>query len=259
MSRDDELESLHLAILESPADDAPRLIYADWLQEYGDATAQLRAEFVRTQIELARMTKPWCKTESRENNCEELGYSLSSSCDWCALRRRELTLWEARDAEGEYVMVAGPWPAVAGNFGWQQTVPQNAISSSRTTPQRVWRRGFPDEVKAPLDVLLDHGAEILRHHPVTAFIVTDRRPARISLEAANGYCYWEPGIKYEAMFRIPFSIGELLGVQASFIMGGLMVYRFRSETPALDALDGAVLKFCLAQLRELVSQSPPRG
>src|SRR6266404_2275885 len=41
-------------ILEKPDDDLPRLIYADWLDEHGDPD---RAEFIRTQIELARLPK----------------------------------------------------------------------------------------------------------------------------------------------------------------------------------------------------------
>ena len=39
------------AILDEPEDDAPRLIYADWLEDNGEAD---RAEFIRLQIELAR-------------------------------------------------------------------------------------------------------------------------------------------------------------------------------------------------------------
>jgi uncharacterized protein (TIGR02996 family) len=38
-------------IAASPADDGPRLVYADWLEEQGDAD---RAEFIRLQIDLAR-------------------------------------------------------------------------------------------------------------------------------------------------------------------------------------------------------------
>jgi uncharacterized protein (TIGR02996 family) len=38
-------------IREAPADDLPRLIYADWLEDHGDAS---RAEFIRVQIRLAR-------------------------------------------------------------------------------------------------------------------------------------------------------------------------------------------------------------
>src|SRR5581483_5981629 len=39
------------AIRDRPHDDAPRLVYADWLDEHGDPE---RAEFIRTQCELAR-------------------------------------------------------------------------------------------------------------------------------------------------------------------------------------------------------------
>jgi uncharacterized protein (TIGR02996 family) len=44
-------EDLHNAILESPDDDTPRLIYADWLDEHGDCD---RAQFIRVQIEKFR-------------------------------------------------------------------------------------------------------------------------------------------------------------------------------------------------------------
>ncbi len=43
-------DGFHRAIIESPEDDAPRLIYADWLDDHGDPA---RAEFIRLQIELA--------------------------------------------------------------------------------------------------------------------------------------------------------------------------------------------------------------
>ena len=39
------------AICETPDDDAPRLVYADWLEEHGRPE---RAEFIRVQIELAK-------------------------------------------------------------------------------------------------------------------------------------------------------------------------------------------------------------
>ncbi len=45
-------DALLRAICENPDDDAPRLIYADWLDEHGDPR---QAEFIRVQIELARI------------------------------------------------------------------------------------------------------------------------------------------------------------------------------------------------------------
>jgi uncharacterized protein (TIGR02996 family) len=42
------------SIRETPADDAPRLIYADWLEEHGQGD---RAEFIRVQCRLSRLTE----------------------------------------------------------------------------------------------------------------------------------------------------------------------------------------------------------
>jgi uncharacterized protein (TIGR02996 family) len=39
-------------IWSSPEDDAPRLVYADWLEDHGDAE---RAELIRVQCRLAHM------------------------------------------------------------------------------------------------------------------------------------------------------------------------------------------------------------
>jgi uncharacterized protein (TIGR02996 family) len=47
-------EAFLKAILAEPADDAPRLIYADWLDETGEDPA--RAEFVRVQVQLSLPT-----------------------------------------------------------------------------------------------------------------------------------------------------------------------------------------------------------
>src|SRR4051794_12165161 len=43
-------------IIEHPDDDAPRLRFADWLQDHGDPA---RAEFIRVQCELARVPGPY--------------------------------------------------------------------------------------------------------------------------------------------------------------------------------------------------------
>ena len=48
MTRDHLLQ----AIIENPDDDALRLVFADWLEDHGDLE---RAEFIRVQIELAKL------------------------------------------------------------------------------------------------------------------------------------------------------------------------------------------------------------
>jgi uncharacterized protein (TIGR02996 family) len=42
-------------VLRAPAEDAPRLIYADWLQTAGGASNVARAEFIRVQIEIENL------------------------------------------------------------------------------------------------------------------------------------------------------------------------------------------------------------
>jgi uncharacterized protein (TIGR02996 family) len=51
------------AIVEAPDDDAPRLIYADWLEENGQPE---RAQFIRIQCELARMPEDALERPMRE-------------------------------------------------------------------------------------------------------------------------------------------------------------------------------------------------
>jgi uncharacterized protein (TIGR02996 family) len=46
-------KALLAAIEAHPLDDAPRLVYADWLDEQGDKASTARAEFIRAQCELA--------------------------------------------------------------------------------------------------------------------------------------------------------------------------------------------------------------
>jgi uncharacterized protein (TIGR02996 family) len=43
------------AILDDPDDNNIRLVYADWLEEHGDESDRARAEFIRVQIELAKL------------------------------------------------------------------------------------------------------------------------------------------------------------------------------------------------------------
>lgn len=50
-------------IAENHAADAPRLVYADWLEEHGDAP---RAEFIRVQCELATAPTPELRRRERE-------------------------------------------------------------------------------------------------------------------------------------------------------------------------------------------------
>src|SRR5262245_34788864 len=49
--------ALLAAICANPEEDTPRLAYADWLDERGRREDRVRAAFIRSQIELARLPK----------------------------------------------------------------------------------------------------------------------------------------------------------------------------------------------------------
>ncbi len=59
----DEEVALLKGIVANPGDDAPRLVYADWLDEHDHSA---RAEFIRTQVSIAQLEKLWTAFESLE-------------------------------------------------------------------------------------------------------------------------------------------------------------------------------------------------
>jgi uncharacterized protein (TIGR02996 family) len=63
MTRMSDAPALLEAIRAAPDDDAPRLVYADWLDEHGQPE---RAEFIRVQCELARRKSPELRQREKE-------------------------------------------------------------------------------------------------------------------------------------------------------------------------------------------------
>jgi uncharacterized protein (TIGR02996 family) len=55
MAGDQDRRALWAAVIAHPDDDAPRLVFADWLEEHGTKVDVARAEFIRVQCELARL------------------------------------------------------------------------------------------------------------------------------------------------------------------------------------------------------------
>jgi uncharacterized protein (TIGR02996 family) len=81
------------AILADPDDDAPRLIYADWLDENGDAD---RAEFIRLQIGLSNTESTNPEFASLQSRAEEL--RQAHHVEWLnELPQFEKVAWEVFD------------------------------------------------------------------------------------------------------------------------------------------------------------------
>lgn len=78
------------AICADPAADAPRLIFADWLEEQGEGE---RSEFIRVQCELANL--PLC---THGTSATLRATWVNEGCHACRLRERERKLLDANRA-----------------------------------------------------------------------------------------------------------------------------------------------------------------
>lgn len=83
----DDLTALLAAIITRPADDTPRLAFADALDDRGEPGDAERAEFVRVQVELAGLE---CHHAGAGTDGEPVPW-----CRRCVLMRRERELWVA--------------------------------------------------------------------------------------------------------------------------------------------------------------------
>jgi uncharacterized protein (TIGR02996 family) len=87
------------AILDEPADDLPRLVYADWLEEHSDP----RADFIRGQIALDR----WPGDDSRRPPLEARVRTLQKEhqAGWLGPLRGVVDGWEFRRGFVEKIVI----------------------------------------------------------------------------------------------------------------------------------------------------------
>jgi uncharacterized protein (TIGR02996 family) len=139
-------------IIEHPEDDAPRLIYADWLEEHGDSD---RAEFIRVQCELA--APPW-----------RVGRVYDDPA-WLRLHARERELLEP----GGLRHLPGPFWCAGGNHGWTYLDAEGA----RVGIECRFRRGFVAEVNLPCDQWMRQGPALVKAAPLQVVTVSDLHPS----------------------------------------------------------------------------------
>jgi uncharacterized protein (TIGR02996 family) len=128
-------EAFIAAVLADPENDAPRLIYSDWLDEQGRGE---RAELIRVQCELARLGNPMSEAEDSR-------YDI--------LRRQEAELLDAIRADN-FRLPSRFVPQIYGN------------SRGCNLPHGFFRRGFVHAVTCTAKAWLAHANEILACHPV---------------------------------------------------------------------------------------------
>jgi uncharacterized protein (TIGR02996 family) len=119
------------AVLAAPDDDLPRLVYADWLDENGDPS---RAEFIRTQIELAKLPDH----DPRYRALEDREHELLSEHEpgWLGELAKYPREWEWRRGFVDEVTISGYNMAVDEDAAALGTHPITGCRIYRTPEER---------------------------------------------------------------------------------------------------------------------------
>ncbi len=96
-------DALHAAILATPEDDTPRLVYADWLDENHQPE---RAEFIRLQCQISQMkaheASPWQPPVVFEIRAREKALLAAYGDEWLAPLRQEQGPLQSSETHGQF-------------------------------------------------------------------------------------------------------------------------------------------------------------
>jgi uncharacterized protein (TIGR02996 family) len=152
-----ERDLLLRAILDNPADDIARLVYADWLQENGQ---EGRAHVVRDMVQ--RPGKYYASTW-----VPHFGHAVRETDD---ARLRVLDWLCGGPADDElFSIVGGCCQGLPGSYVWER---QSFESVEAERIIVLWKRGFIAEVKCSAAMWLAHGSALLTFHPVESVQLT---------------------------------------------------------------------------------------
>jgi uncharacterized protein (TIGR02996 family) len=159
-----EHEAFMQAICERPNDDAPRLMYADLLEERGDP----RGEFIRVQLELRSLEVEWRLDPRRKAWRKHKPIPLTSQDEEIIARGKAL-----RQRERE--LLASYWRQWSPKLLGGQDVCSN-LGGRGDSPFVTFRRGFVEAVSCSLADWLAHGPALVRAAPLLETRLNDRGP-----------------------------------------------------------------------------------
>jgi uncharacterized protein (TIGR02996 family) len=188
-------DALLAAVRQAPDDDSPRLVYADWLDEHGEAD---RAEFIRLQIEIDHLRRPdsdldrWRRAVIDRRPDELVPRDFPPDLHrYAALARREDELLEVRQWEW-----LGPLAGVDEDYG----------SHLSTT----FCRGVAEEVALTASAFLESGDLVRAACPLlrrlTLYGPRDQVPELAGMAALSGIPELELAgwiTAYDARFLAP--------------------------------------------------------
>jgi uncharacterized protein (TIGR02996 family) len=254
------------AICKFPADDDPRLQYADWLDDRatsgvcpechqgrrfgsdwpncphchgsgrtGNGFAE-RAEFIRVQCQLAAWDCTFKQTPEQpgwKHNCgtDDKGYWLCQP-----LRSRARELFRNAGLPGWFTDLPGSYRATEPDI-------DDLFISTAEGWKYIVRRGFVAEVRLPCAAFLDRAAALFAAHPVVRVRLTDREPLHIRTDLWGWYSEREL-TRAHLQSNLPHELFELLdGDDKSVRTEVGRRYQARDAGPLMDALSAAAVAF----------------
>jgi uncharacterized protein (TIGR02996 family) len=204
-------EAFLQAIREAPDDDGPRLVYADWLDEHGQAD---RAEFVRVQCERAR--------------------GVQGSWGEALLQRaRELLQAHWEEWVGPLREAARPAGRKFGEHWFAGDFHAEALSK--------FRRGFVDTLTLGAEEFLARTGLLARLLPLRYLYLRGAGPQAGAL-AAVSYLDGVEGLSFIGYFEAPLTADGARALAASPHLGRLRtldLYRNDIGDAGMEALAGA--------------------
>lgn len=220
-------------IIANPADDAVRLIYADWLDDGGEHE---RAEFIRVQIEIEGLRRSWgvdlwdekvtaTKSEPLSERDQELLGRLE------ALRPREAEL--RSDLYGSLMRDAADYHISTGRRvnEWMAVMPPHGgfqVGDVRC------RRGFVADIETNCHAWLTHGGRLVERFPTLECVLLTDLPPLTAWHAES-----EP--HYFFASTSSYMPSELLSDANNLSAAGGQ-FGFRTEAEAKAALSSVLLK-----------------
>jgi uncharacterized protein (TIGR02996 family) len=239
----DTKTALLRAILDNPADDLPRLVYADWCDEHGEPE---RAEFVRLQIALHHSDPDRPTFLIDDGDRAKLAPAA----------RREQEIWAAAVAAETVfdwfpVFPGRTFTSMAGVGHLWDGDPDTYESDGGI--RAVARRGFVDLVACPLSYWLEHGPRVVREHPVREVRVTDREP--LPNRYGGTSCSWTFGDPPVRPSDVPYSLIRGMCESGGDTPDGRSWVLYASRNAALADLSKACLAWAKSQATQPAATS----
>jgi uncharacterized protein (TIGR02996 family) len=183
-----EGDALIRSVLANPADDAPRLVYADWLDEQDRAED---AEFIRVQIELARLGLDGAFHVDSQGQLQRLPAHIER------LQERQLELWMGGAGRPDLPADLANWPMT--------------VHPMRGQSLRI-RRGFVERVISFAEIYVEMAGRLFTRQPVTHVRLVDLIPLR---DGRKGTFRWEhmpaqpvPGRHYQVPIELSWYFAD---------------------------------------------------